>query len=123
MTSLSQFRPPGPPALTSALYAADFNEVKAFGSAASTVRTPCQTETAKFWQLDTATAIWNRVADSLAQQHHTSLLASARLLALMDLSQLDAAIAVWDAKNTRGCHRWRPDLSLSPAARHPDTPE
>lgn len=114
MTSPSQFRPAGPPALTSALYATDFNEVKAYGSATSTVRTDYQTETAKFWQLDTATAIWNRVADSLAMERHTSLSASARLLALMDVSQADAAIAVWDAKNT--FNFWRPVTAIVGAA-------
>jgi|SRR5450759_1940024 hypothetical protein len=88
------------PALASALYTADFNEVKAYGSLTSTVRTPYQTETAKFWLLDTATAIWNRVADSLALEHHTSLSESKRLLALMILSQADAVIAVSDAENT-----------------------
>jgi membrane-associated phospholipid phosphatase len=121
MTSPSQFRPAGPPALTSALYTADFNEVKAFGSATSSVRTAYQTETAKFWQLDTATAIWNRVADSLALQHHTSLLGSARLLALVDLSQADAVIAVWDAKNT--FNFWRPVTAITQAASdgNPDT--
>src|SRR5258706_4209736 len=33
LTSPSQFRPDGPPALTSAKYATDFNEVQAYGSA------------------------------------------------------------------------------------------
>jgi len=34
----------------------------ALGRTTSTVRTPFQTETAKFWQLDTPTAMWDRVA-------------------------------------------------------------
>jgi membrane-associated phospholipid phosphatase len=114
MTSPSQFRPDGPPALTSALYTADFNEVKAFGSVDSTARNAYQTETAKFWQLDTATAIWNRVADSLATERDTSLLASARLLALINVSQADAVIAVWDAKNT--FNFWRPITAIEQAA-------
>ena len=110
MTSPSQFRPAGPPALDSARYAADLNEVKAMGSATSTSRTPFQTETAKFWQLDTATAIWDRVADSLAQENHLNLLRSARLLALVNVAQADAAIAVWDAKNT--FNFWRPVTAI-----------
>ena len=40
---------PGPPALTSAAYARDLNEVKALGSATSTIRTPDQTEAAIWW--------------------------------------------------------------------------
>lgn len=110
MTSPSQFRPAGPPALDSARYAADLNEVKAFGSATSTVRTAYQTETAKFWQLDTATAIWDRVADSLALENHLNVLRSAQVLALVNVAQADAAIAVWDAKNT--FNFWRPVTAI-----------
>jgi hypothetical protein len=114
MTSPSQFRPAGPPALTSEEYAEDFNEVKAYGSATSSVRSAYQTETAKFWQLDTVTAIWDRVADSLAEAHHFSLLRSARLLAMVDMAEADAAIAVWDAKNK--FNFWRPVTAIAQAA-------
>jgi hypothetical protein len=121
MTSPSEFRPAGPPALTSARYTADFNEVKAWGGLTGSLRTPYQTETAKVWQLDTATAIWNRVADSLALEHHMGLLASARLLAMMNVSQLDAVIAVWEAKQF--FDRWRPITAIQQAASdgNPDT--
>jgi hypothetical protein len=44
LTTLAQFRAPGPPALTSAAYAADVNETKALGSATSTTRSADQTE-------------------------------------------------------------------------------
>jgi hypothetical protein len=110
LTSPSQFRPAGPPALDSALYAADFKEVKDFGSATSTVRTPFQTETAKFWQLDTPIDIWDRVADSLAQENHFNLMRSARLLAFLNIAEADAAIAVWDAKNKYNF--WRPVTAI-----------
>jgi membrane-associated phospholipid phosphatase len=110
LTSPSQFRPGGPPALTSALYLQDFNEVKAFGNTTSAVRTPVQTETAKFWQDDTVTDIWDRVADTLAVEHHYNLLRSARLLAFVDVALADAAIAVWDAKNT--FNFWRPVTAI-----------
>ncbi len=114
MTSPSQFRPAAPPALTSAKYATDFNEVQAYGSATSTVRTAFQTETAKFWQLDTPVGIWDRVADTLAQEHHLNLLRSARLLAMVNMAEADAGIAVWDAKNT--FNTWRPVTAIAQAA-------
>jgi len=110
MTSPSQFRPAGPPALDSARWLADFNEVKAFGSTTSTVRTTYQTETAKFWQLDTPTDMWNRVADSLAQANHFNLMRSARLLAFLNIGEADAAIAVFDAKNK--FNSWRPVTAI-----------
>jgi hypothetical protein len=110
LTSPSQFRPAGPPALTSALYLQDLNEVKAFGNTTSAVRTTFQTETARFWQLDNPTGMWDRVADSLAEEHHFNLLRSARLLAFVDIAEADAAIAVWDAKNTYNF--WRPITAI-----------
>jgi len=121
LTSPSQFRPAGPPALTTARYAADFNEVKAFGSLTSSVRTPWQTETARFWQADNPTAMWDRVADTLASEHHFNLARSARLLALVNDSIADAAIAVWDAKVTY--NSWRPVTAIVNAAAdgNPDT--
>jgi hypothetical protein len=47
--SPTRFAPPAPPKLTSARYTRDFNEVKALGSATSTVRTQAQTDTALFY--------------------------------------------------------------------------
>jgi membrane-associated phospholipid phosphatase len=110
LTSPSQFRPAGPPALTSALYLRDLAEVKAFGNATSVVRTPFQTETAKFWQLDNPTDMWDRVADTLAIEHHFNLVRSARLLAFVNVAEADAASAVWDAKNT--FNFWRPITAI-----------
>jgi hypothetical protein len=65
--------------------------------------------------------MWNRVADSLARERHTGLLATARLLALVNISEADAAIAVWDAKNA--FNSWRPVTAIAQAAfdGNPDT--
>ena len=49
MTSDQQFRPSGPPALSSQAWADAYNEVKTLGSANSTVRTADQTQIARFW--------------------------------------------------------------------------
>ena len=110
LTSPSQFRPAGPPSLTSELYARDLNEVKSFGSIDSAVRTEFQTETAKFWAADTPTDMWDRVADSLAQARHLNVLASARVLAFVNIAEADATIAVWEAKNT--FNTWRPVTAI-----------
>ncbi|MEV4352633.1 hypothetical protein AB0J83_49920 [Actinoplanes sp. NPDC049596] len=45
----TDFRTAGPPALGSAAYARDLNEVEALGSTAGTVRTRDQTESAIWW--------------------------------------------------------------------------
>ena len=113
LTSPSQFRPAGPPPLNSARYAASFAEVKALGGETSAARTAYQTETARFWQLDTPVAMWDRVADSLSLQHHLNLLKTARVLALVNVSIADALIATWDAKVT--FNSWRPVTAIAHA--------
>lgn len=122
LSSPSQFLPPPPPSLTSARYTQDFDEVKAIGSANSTIRTPYQTQTAVFWGTgDTPAAIWNRVADNLAQSHFLTLSENARLLARMNVALADAVIAIWNAKNFYD--RWRPITAIQQAATdgNPDT--
>jgi len=101
MLSSSQFRTDGPYALSSAEYAADFNEVKDLGSADpfTTTRTPTQTHIALFWQ-STPVATWNAVARDLVNDptYDVSLADSARLFAMENLSAADAAINCWNDK-------------------------
>jgi len=110
LTTSSQFLPPGPPSLTSARWAQDLAEVQASGSASSTVRTAWETETARFWQSDTPVAMWNRVADDLADAHSTTLSQNARLLALTNIAMADAMIATFNAKNAYNF--WRPVTAI-----------
>jgi hypothetical protein len=110
LSSPSQFRPPGPPPLDSARWAQDLAEVQALGSATSTTRTAEQTQTAIFWQADTPAAMWNRVADQLAQAGDLPLAQNARLLALTNIALADATIAVWNAKNHYNF--WRPVTAI-----------
>lgn len=131
INSPSQFRPDGPPALTSARYTADFNETKMMGSITSPTRTAEETIYAWFWAGSTATYLWNHVADSLLKQrqgdtghrgeHSHSLLESARVLALLNLAMADAAIACWEAKYHYVF--WRPvtAIPLADTDGNPDT--
>ena len=112
LTAPSLFRPAGPPALTSARYAQDVAEVKTMGAANSTVRNAYQTQTAIFWGVgDSPVGLWDRVADELAAEHHLSLIKSARLLALVNISIGDAVIAVFEAKNVY--NSWRPITAIN----------
>jgi hypothetical protein len=99
MQSSSQFRTDGPQELTSAVWAEDFNEVKALGRADSTVRTDEQTGIARFWQ-STPVAAWNEVARNLAEDpaYGVDLADSALLFAMQNLSAADAAINCWNDK-------------------------
>jgi len=108
--SPSQFRPLGPPALTSTQYTRDFNETKIMGSLSSQTRTADQTLFSLFWNASTASYYWNTIAVSLITQHHLSLLKTARLLALVNIGMADAAIGCWDAKYTY--HFWRPITAI-----------
>lgn len=101
----SQFRPAGPPPLTSPRYARDYNEVKALGSLNSPTRTPQQTAIARFW-LGAPSDIWNGVARQVIAARGLSLSATARVFALMYLATADASIACWDAKYA--FNFWRP---------------
>jgi hypothetical protein len=104
MTSPSQFRPDPPPALTSAQYAADVNEVKAIGRLDSTVRTADQTQLALLWQ--TVGAVdENRILRSVVPAEN-DLVDNARLFALANFAAADALIAGFDSKYTYNL--WRP---------------
>jgi PAP2 superfamily len=99
MKTSFQFRTDGPNALTSAAYAEEFNEVKALGSATSTVRTEEQTHIARFWQ-STPVATWNAVARTLAvdPDYELDLVDSARLFAMQNLAGADSSINCWNDK-------------------------
>lgn len=110
MPSSDAFRPAGPPALDSALYAAEYDEVKEMGSLGSTLRTAEQTDFCRFWQLSTPTFLWTRVALDLLADVDSSLSDNAHLLATMSLATADAIIACWDAKYFY--EFWRPVTAI-----------
>jgi hypothetical protein len=122
LNSPSQFRPSGPPALTSDQYTADFNEVKIIGEKNSSTRSAEQTEIAVFWNGNTP-SYWNRIAMSVAGERHTKLLKNARLLALLNVAMADAIISCWEAKYTYVF--WRPVTAIQLASTdgNPDTAE
>jgi len=114
MTNPSQFRP-GPPysptlavALASAQYAADVNEVKAIGRFDSSVRTAEQTQLALLWQA-TGAAEENRIARQVVPAEN-SLVANARLFALINIVAADTIIAGFDSKYTYNL--WRPHHAI-----------
>jgi uncharacterized protein (TIGR03118 family) len=121
----SQFRPAPPPALTSAEYAATFNEVKDLGRVDSTSRTPEQTEIARFWEAKAGTpqiaGYWNEIAENVAQSQGNTLDQNARLFAELNVALADDTIAFFDAKYAY--NRWRPvtAIQLADQTGNPDT--
>jgi hypothetical protein len=97
LQSASQFRTAGPPALDSAQYTADFNEVKDLGSATSATRTATQTYIARWWQ-SSPVGIWNAVARDLVGRSDLDAAESARLFAMLNLTAADTGINCWNDK-------------------------
>ncbi|MEO5844343.1 MAG: vanadium-dependent haloperoxidase [Caldimonas sp.] len=109
LTSTAQFRAPGPPALTSAQYAADVNETKALASTLSTTRTADQTELARF-NTESPATLNPRTMRTFAMTNR-SLAEHARLLAMAWVIQADAGNACFDSKY----HHlfWRPTSAIT----------
>lgn len=109
----SQFRSDGPNPLTSAEYAEEFAEVKALGSATSTLRTAEQTEAARFWGVGPPPVTWAIMFRSLARDHDLPVADEARLFAMLYLTAADGAISCWDDKRHWGF--WRPITAIREA--------
>ncbi|MFD3454871.1 vanadium-dependent haloperoxidase [Streptomyces sp. NPDC058691] len=108
-TSPAQFRPGPPPALTSARYAQDLNEVKTMGARTGSPRTAQQTETALFFGGNLAVQFQTAFRDYSAR-HHLDIADTARLFAAANASATDAVITAWDAKFHYGV--WRPITAI-----------
>jgi hypothetical protein len=108
--SAEQFRPGPPPALASAEWARDYNEVKNLGGTKSTARTPEQSEAVKFWGNVNFGGAWQGVARELAMKQQMSLAECARLFALLNMGLANAYIVNWDAKYAYNF--WRPVTAI-----------
>jgi hypothetical protein len=112
LDSPSQFRPGPPPPIRSDLYVEEFEEVRDYGVSAGSLRTPQQTETARFFSDVTLGPLQAGLRD-LAARRTLDISDSARLFAAVDLSVADAAITVWDGKLHYGW--WRPITAIREA--------
>jgi len=109
MTTSDQFRPGPPPALTSDVWARDYNEIKAVGAKNSTTRTAAQTDIARFWEA-TAPTIYYPLVRSVANVPGREVTQNARLFAVAGEAIDDALIAVFEAKYHYGF--WRPVTAI-----------
>ena len=109
LSNAGQFLPPGPPALDSAEWARDYQEVRELGARASSRRSPEQTEIARFWEYSLP-AIYFGVVESVARQPGRDPVRNASLYAAAAQAMDDALIAVFDAKYHH--HFWRPITAI-----------
>jgi hypothetical protein len=125
ITDSRQFGPPPPPALTSAQYAAAFNETKEIGRVDSTSRTDDQTLVARLWAaVGTPTGsgdIYNTVAGDVALAFDTDLVQTARLFVLLNVALIDGLQTSFTSKFDYGL--WRPVTAIPRADEdgNPDT--
>jgi hypothetical protein len=113
LKSPGQFQTPPPLPLSSTEWVRQFDEVKAYGRATSSVRTSEQTAIARFY---TANVIrqFNRAARDLATARALSVLDTARLFAMVNTASADALMSVLNSK-----YRflfWRPLTAIDPSA-------
>jgi hypothetical protein len=119
----SQFRPQAPYHLSSAKYAADYNEIKRLGGDGVTTpsaRTADQTEIGLFW-LESSPLAWNRLARAISVSRALDDWENARLFALLNLAMADGYIASWGTKYHYNF--WRPitAIRLGDTDGNPDT--
>jgi len=114
MTSPSQFRAPPPESLDSKAYAEELAFVARKGGRDNADRTEYQTLSTPFWNDDLGTSTppghWNMIAQDLARRNQLSAAECARLFALLNLAEADAAIACWETKFYYNV--WRPETAL-----------
>jgi hypothetical protein len=109
MTKPDQFRPGPPPDLKSAVWARDYNEIKALGRLNNSTRTAEQTAIATFWEA-TGAAIYHGLVRSVTDSPGRDVSRNARLFMAVTQATDDAMIAVFDAKYHYNF--WRPITAI-----------
>jgi VCPO second helical-bundle domain len=109
LDSADQFRPNGPPALSSKRWARDYNEVKEIGSSTSTTRTAEQTLAARFWA-EPAVQQAHGALRKLVLDRRLDVVDASRFMAMVSVTFADALIACFDAKYHYAF--WRPITAI-----------
>ena len=103
----AQFRASPPPALRSARYARDYNEVKSVGAVNSPVRPQDRTDVARF---HAAVGVWNAAARQASAAQGKTLSENARDFALLTMAQSDGLISSMESKYYY--NSWRPVTAI-----------
>jgi len=114
MATQEQFRAPPPESLGSEVYAQELAFVAKHGGRDNADRTEYETLSTPFWNDDLGTCTppghWNLIAEDLARRRNLSVPDAARLFALLNFAQADAAISCWETKYFYNV--WRPETAL-----------
>jgi hypothetical protein len=102
----------GAPAVTTAQFARDFDEVRTVGARNSATRTADQTAAAIFWTVQTAVP-WHAAARAASAANQLSVSENARLFALLSMASADSQIIAFAEKYDRP--HWRPITAIRAA--------
>src|SRR3954470_13632192 len=103
----------GPPAVASAAFVRDFNEVKEIGARNSTTRSADQTAAAIFWTVQTGVP-WHAAARAASAAKSLSIAENAKLFAILSMATADSQIVAFEDKYQRP--HWRPITAIRAAA-------
>lgn len=118
LESPDQFRPSAPPAVGSAEFAADLQEIRDL----SANRTAEQLAQAQFFATRAATYM-NEIASELIVSYNRGEREAARILALANMAGFDAMIGCWDAKLAYWLIRpWNADPAITTPIGRPNHP-
>jgi len=111
--SAAQFLPGPPPSLSSSEWVQAYDQIKKYGAATGSARTPEQTNIAEFWSAN-GIRQENINVRAIAATRNLDLLQTARLAAMLNVVTADAEIAVHYAKY----HYlfWRPVTAIAPTS-------
>jgi hypothetical protein len=117
LRSPEQPRLPGPDGIGTAAYRRDLAEVRAYGAATGSARTPWQTATALFWSANAHVQYQTALRDQVTRRGYRDVQA-ARAFAVLGTATTDAAIRCWRAKYDEAF--WRPVTAIHEDAVDPD---
>jgi hypothetical protein len=112
-----QFDPGPPPSLSSPTYLTALAEVRAYGSATSTVRSAQETDVARFWE-PAINIQYVQVLRAALADTHRSLKWQTRFVAAFNVITTDAQIAIYNAKFKYVF--WRPVTAIQTGSVNPD---
>lgn len=109
-----QFRQPGPDAVSTLAYAADYNEVKTKGARIGSTRTANEEMMARFWSENRPSLTWNNLTREAIKDKKMDAWKTARLFALLHTS---LAESINTSLNTAyHFYYWRPETGIRLAA-------
>jgi hypothetical protein len=109
ISNFDQFRPGPPLRLNHKQWVTNYNELLSLGRSNSVTRTPEQTDAARFWT-DNPARQNNKAFTAIIQAKGLDAVQAARLYAMVNMVNADAAIACWDAKYHY--QFWRPGPAI-----------